>query len=367
MSRAQQLAAKGGQTYTDSPKGISTKNPNGAGGGGDGQAGIRGPRRRLSVVSDNKLIEGLQEMGMGEQDAGVAAVGHHTDKHAIDSYAGVSKKGYAPYNPRKKNQDSIVMFEPPSSPSDIFLGTLDGHGEAGDHGSQFMVKNFQAEVSKHPSYKADPAKAIAETFASVEKRVLKDGTIDTDFSGTTMVVGLIRNNTLYTANVGDSRLILGKEVNGKIVAHEVSIDHKPDAPEEKKRILAAGGRVFAVEYDDGIDGPARVWLGHMDVPGLAMSRSYGDSVAHSAGVTSIPENFVTDLTSENFKYLVVATDGLWEFMDNACVMGIVAKHGTDCAAAVKELVEEANRRWMREEQVVDDTTVVVANVVCHKA
>ena len=31
-----------------------------------------------------------------------------------------------------------------------------------------------------------------------------------------------------------------------------------------------------MEYDDGIDGP-RVWLGHMDVPGLAMSRSLGDS------------------------------------------------------------------------------------------
>ncbi len=44
------------------------------------------------------------------------------------------------------------------------------------------------------------------------------------------------------------------------------------SPDEKARILAAGGRVFAVEYDDGVDGPPRVWLGHMDVPGLAMSR-----------------------------------------------------------------------------------------------
>lgn len=46
-----------------------------------------------------------------------------------------------------------------------------------------------------------------------------------------------------------------------------------------------------MEYDDGVDGPARVWLGHMDVPGLAMSRSLGDAVAHSAGVSSEPEFF----------------------------------------------------------------------------
>lgn len=32
--------------------------------------------------------------------------------------------------------------------------------------------------------------------------------------------------------------------------------------------------MFSVEYSDGVDGPPRVWLGNMDMPGLAMSR-YG--------------------------------------------------------------------------------------------
>jgi hypothetical protein len=53
---------------------------------------------------------------------------------------------------------------------------------------------------------------------------------------------------------------------------------------EKQRILSAGGRVFAVEYEDGQDGPQRVWLGHMDVPGLAMSRSLGDKVSVIANI-----------------------------------------------------------------------------------
>jgi hypothetical protein len=60
------------------------------------------------------------------------------------------------------------------------------------------------------------------------------------------------------------------------------------SPDEKARILQRGGRVFAVEYGDGIDGPptARVWLGHMDVPGLVTARPLGGTVAHSAGVIS---------------------------------------------------------------------------------
>lgn len=61
--------------------------------------------------------------------------------------------------------------------------------------------------------------------------------------------------------------------------HNHSIQHNT----HKARIVAAGGRVFAVSYDDGVDGPSRVWLGHMDIPGLAMSRSLGDAVAHTAG------------------------------------------------------------------------------------
>merc|ERR1712244_131062 len=117
-------------------------------------------------------------------------------------------------------------------------------------------------------------------------------------------------------NIGDSRVIIGKEVDGKLVSEEFTHDHKPDSPKEKERILEAGGRVFAVEYDDGIDGPPRVWLGHMDVPGLAMSRSLGDAVAHTAGVISEPEFTDYELNPATDRFLVVATDGLWEFVDN---------------------------------------------------
>ncbi|RYY71429.1 hypothetical protein EON63_21725, partial [archaeon] len=57
--------------------------------------------------------------------------------------------------------------------------------------------------------------------------------------------------------------------------------------------------------------------GHMDVPGLAMSRSLGDAVAHTAGVSSEPE-FVEYEFSQGREdlILVMASDGLWEFMSD---------------------------------------------------
>jgi serine/threonine protein phosphatase PrpC len=46
-------------------------------------------------------------------------------------------------------------------------------------------------------------------------------------------------NTIYVANAGDSRAALSR--SGKII--ELSRDHKPEDPEEERRILAAGAKV----------------------------------------------------------------------------------------------------------------------------
>lgn len=250
-------------------------------------------------------------------------------------------------------------MEENASTGTMMFGVLDGHGEAGDLVSQYFRDRFPQMVFEHASFPGQPNTAMTECFEVLEKGVLKDTSIDTEFSGSTAVLSTITGNVLHCANIGDSRLILGSlSENGELVPIEVSDDHKPERPDEKARILAKGGRVFAVEYDDGVDGPARVWLAHMDIPGLAMSRSLGDTVAHSAGVISDPECFERVLTP-NDKFLVIASDGLWEFMSNEEVVGIVSGYD-DPKRAVDHLVREATQRWMREEQVVDDTTVAVA-------
>jgi protein phosphatase 1G len=44
-------------------------------------------------------------------------------------------------------------------------------------------------------------------------------------------------------NAGDSRAVFAKKVGDKVVAVEMSVDHKPELPEEKLRIEKAGGFV----------------------------------------------------------------------------------------------------------------------------
>jgi serine/threonine protein phosphatase PrpC len=100
----------------------------------------------------------------------------------------------------------------------------------------------------------------------------------------------MRGNHLFVANVGDSRAVLGREDasassssgSSAFTAMELSTDQKPDRPDEHARITSLGGRVF--EW-----GVSRVWLADVDMPGLAMSRSFGDQAAESVGVFAEPE------------------------------------------------------------------------------
>lgn len=163
------------------------------------------------------------------------------------------------------------MADDPSTNS-LVLCVLDGHGEHGDAVACTFREALINEMFNHPEWTTDVKKATADAIAKIERAVLGNFRIDTEFSGTTLSMAIIRGNHLTGINIGDSRVILAFEENGRLQCKEITFDHKPDSPKEKERIVACGGRVFAVEYDDGIDGPPRVWLGHMDVPGLAMSR-----------------------------------------------------------------------------------------------
>jgi len=318
-------------------------------------------RRRLTVTGASDTIDGVSKLSVSEPEVvKPKREPKSVVRCAVTEYSGVSKKGHAPYNPRKKNQDAVVMAADPAT-NTLVLCVLDGHGEHGDAVSACFRDQLASEMFNHPVWATDVRKASGDAISKIEHSVIRNFRIDTEFSGTTLSMAIIRGNTLTGVNVGDSRVILAREDAGRLVPVEITFDHKPDSPAEKERIIASGGRVFAVEYDDGIDGPMRVWLGHMDVPGLAMSRSLGDAVAHTTGVISDPEFTEHELDPATDKFLVVATDGLWEFVDNQETIDLTeAQPGP--TEAVDVLVKESSIRWMREEQVIDDTTIIIANL-----
>ena len=93
--------------------------------------------------------------------------------------------------------------------------------------------------------------------------------------------------------------------------------------DEAKRILKKGGRIKPFIDENGIEiAPPRVWVKDDDVPGLAMTRSFGDRVASIAGTICVPE-IKEYYFNEGDKFVVIASDGVWEYLENKNVCHIV--------------------------------------------
>jgi serine/threonine protein phosphatase PrpC len=111
------------------------------------------------------------------------------------------------------------------------------------------------------------------------------------------------------------------------------------------------------EMDEPI-GPARVWLGDAGLPGLAMSRSIGDKLAASCGVSSFPEVSVVSITPDD-QFVIWASDGIWEFISSQKAAEIVSQC-QDAPEACRVLTDAAKECWaVNEPEVSDDISCVI--------
>ena len=283
------------------------------------------------------------------------------------SQAGKSEDGFT-----KVNQDSFLVLQSEYNLKDFnIFCVMDGHGINGHLVSRYLMKYInlffknnkkmnasnQNEDSIYQRLKKSDYHILRRLFRHAERDLHKKTKIDANFSGTTCVMVAQIGDRFICANIGDSRAIMIKTGN-EIVP--LSIDQKPDDPEESKRIVQNGGEISQYEEDGEKSGPYRIWKKGEVYPGIAMSRSVGDFIATSLGV--IPEaKFIEEKIDQDCKFIVVASDGIWEFLDNKRVGEIVMPYykNDDPDGACKALIKEATEWWNKEDIVVDDITVVV--------
>lgn len=300
---------------------------------------------------------------------------------------------------RKENQDAFCVFAPLQTETalprnqreeagateapQIFLGVFDGHGAEGRpiaHYARDFISNTSREAADKlagprvadgerkertsPELHRQRLETLKAAFSRAERGLTEsDAGIDHVFSGTTAVVAWLFGKELYTAWAGDSRCVIGRALpleNGRLrfKAVDCSHDQKPVRPDEKRRVRSAGGRIARWQRNMG---PLRVWLPRDWTPGLAMTRSIGDTVLSEFGVSPIPEVTYTTVGVQD-SFIVLASDGVWEFMTSQEVVdfiGRMRREGRSASDASEALVREAVRRWRRNEVVVDDATAVV--------
>ena len=260
----------------------------------------------------------------------------------------------------KPNQDSFFIKENFIQNSDsFFIGVCDGHGQDGQ-----IISNIVS--NKLPNYITSLSnEEIISNFKKINSEIYSDSDINSNMSGTTVVSLIITPDKLISINLGDSRLSLFKydEKNKKYFYKNLSREHKPFELDESERILSQGGRLQKCynEKNNKFYGPQRVWLKNEAQPGLAMTRSLGDKMAHNIGVIDEPE-IKKFFFEGNEKFIIIASDGLWEFISGEECINLVKnfyEEKKDVKEATLELTKEAFNKWKRKEIVIDDITVIV--------
>ena len=281
----------------------------------------------------------------------------------------ISKTGISG-DEKKVNQDTYFIFKNfVNSFDNIYMGVCDGHGYYGHEVSGYIKENLPMDLNhmikskKLNLLKDDLSEVIKQTFITENNSLLRNKNIDSNLSGTTCISVIYTPIKLIIANIGDSRCILGKlNKNNKWECQNLSRDHKPSLPEEAERIKKKGGRIRPMKDDDGsFIGPLRVYMKDKDMPGLAMTRSFGDYFASTAGTICIPE-IGEHFFEDDDKFLVIASDGLFEFIDSQEVVFIVKDYyvKNDIVGCCEFLYKESCRRWIQEEEdTIDDITIIV--------
>jgi serine/threonine protein phosphatase PrpC len=282
--------------------------------------------------------------------------------------------GFDGEEPKENNQDNYFVYKNFMNKKNyIYMSVCDGHGVEGHFVSDFikeilpydMSENLQAfniltenELEKEKIYDI-----IKQTFIEANEKLVNNEEINSLFSGSTCVSVIYTPEKLIIPNIGDSRAVLGRLINketNEYKAIELSRDHKPTEKDEEKRILENDGRIQPFIEDGEFVGPQRVWIKEEEVPGLAMTRSFGDRVAATVGVVSIPE-IKEYIFNPNDKFMIIASDGVWEFISSQECIDIIKEFydRNDLKGCCEFLYQESSKRWLKEEEVIDDTTMII--------
>lgn len=324
---------------------------------------IKNPCRSLLVFGDPSEAE---QRGFDHKKLATAGTLASEDLSILEELnIGYScKKGFKPESP---NQDDFFVIVVDDWK---LIGVFDGHGPYGHDVSGFVHRTLPFLLLADPEFETHTLESMKRNFLKVHELLESHCHIYRDFdcslSGCTATILLIKDQHLYVAHVGDSRAIIGTAVPltgppeyKKIVySFDLTIDHKPTLATEQDRIEASGGEVKRLRGDI----PYRVFIKGKLYPGLAMSRAIGDSVGNMVGLTAEPDVSMRPLTEDD-KYIIVATDGVWEFISSSEALEYFMtkeKQNQSLNSIATFIASEAWRRWIKEEEVVvDDITCVL--------
>jgi len=228
---------------------------------------------------------------------------------------------------RKHQEDEYTCYDGLSKQKGPALfAVFDGHGT--DDYSACASDTLHKQILDSQLFSDGKYReAIKAGFAAEDKLLMER--IKSKRGGSTSTVAIIVGNELYVGHLGDSRAVLAVEDkpfthNINVSTHElpvraqrISRDHRPDDPDERRRIIEAGGVVVQ----------GRI-IGKESA--INMSRALGDfdfklpkNEARADFISSTPYVPEAVKLTPQSKFMVLGSDGLWDQIEERTVVYLI--------------------------------------------
>jgi protein phosphatase len=217
---------------------------------------------------------------------------------------------------RATMEDVSIWRKEFPTPTGVLYGLFDGHGgrEAAEYAALNLPLTLASRLSELSKWEDAYTLSFRQVQADMESWCM--------WVGTTAVLAIIEDTMLTVANVGDSRCVLFRDGN----AVRLSMDHKPELPEEMAYIQSKGGFV----KDGRTNGS------------LAVSRALGDGFLQKAANPTPHLNRI-NLTEQD-SLLILACDGVWDVMSDQEACELVSGYidPMDAAITLRDKAYELN-------------------------
>lgn len=253
----------------------------------------------------------------------------------------------------------------------LVVGVLDGHGGSAcaDYIQQQLPVSIKGELnSMKPNVVAlseELQTCLRRAFYNADSNFLYLARRNNDNSGTTAATCIIYPNPgelgsfrLQLGGVGDSRAVLYRfdREQDKILPFAANPVHRPAFAVEKRRVESMGGQVVNIQGIDRVI--VRVKQGMV---GLAVSRAFGDLLMKEPKpvVSAVPEFTEVPLDLELDQFVVIGTDGVYDYVPAEAIGEIVAK-AERTHAGMKKAIDQIIA-IARSNGSTDDRTCVVVD------
>jgi protein phosphatase len=291
---------------------------------------------------------------------------------------------------RPSQEDRFTVapnFEPDMCVPCSFFGVFDG--TVGDFASECVKDLVIPMLQQSPSWRGLKQMSTApfrDAFKPQQERLLEDALRDMyqsadesllrscakhaqHYATCTSVTLVVVGDLLGVGHLGDSRIIFGKDVDGRMVGEQMTLDHTPDNEQERQRIEESGGTVVrlrnhgAKPFIRGGDFTVRKASGDRPMQ-LMYSRAFGCKDLKRFGLSNVPDIRLLRIGERGspayrrVRYAILASDGLWDVVDAQRAVEVAHQAVQDGRNPSEALVQSARREQWKRNARSDNVTAV---------